>query len=153
MPSVLIRKLLRDMSRNRVQFIALSITVMVGVAFYSSLVTAMNNLVRSCDYAYEQLRFAAFSIVFGPAPRTVLDDLMKIDNVKSLEGRLVTNIGIYINEDRQIPGLAIGINSMHKLTVNDVKGESGRYFNPEEGEHVCSSGTLPMRTVIRRETT
>jgi len=42
------------------------------------------------------------------------------------------NIGIYINKNRQIAGLAVGINSTHRPTVNDVKVESGRFFIPNE---------------------
>jgi len=126
--SVLTRKLFRDILRHKIQFFALTITVFIGVCFYSSLVIAMNNLTRSYNYAYEQLNFADFTVLLNPTPQTVLHKLKKVDNVKNVKGRIVINIGIYINESRQISGLAIGISSTRRPTVNNIQIESGRYF-------------------------
>jgi len=96
----------------------------------------MNNLTRSYNYAYEQLNFADFTVLLNLTPQTVLHKLKKVDNVKNVEGRIVINIGIYINENRQISRLAIGISSTRRSIVNNIQIESGRYFFSNES-NVC----------------
>ncbi len=131
-PRILAKKLWRDIQAYRAQFIALCTIVALGVLVYSSLVIAMESLNRSYSYAYEELRFADFTITLNPVHEDIISQLKDIDNVKDIEGRLVVNIGVYISESRQIPGVAIGINSSKHPTVNDIKVERGRYFYPGE---------------------
>ena len=134
--SVLARKFIRDISRNKLQFGAAILTVFLGVALYSSLVMAMDNLNRSYEYAYDRLNYADFTVYLQPTPISVLDRLKSIDNVDELEGRVSSGIGIYINSSRQIVGLAIGLNTSRRPRVNGVKIEDGRYFHSGEW-NVC----------------
>jgi len=122
----------RDILRHKVQFFAITVTVLIGVSFYSTLIIAMNNLVNSYNYVYEQLHYADFTVLLNPTPQKVVRELKEVENVENVEGRITLNIGIYINGTRQIAGLATGINSTHQPTVNNVKIESGRYFRPDE---------------------
>lgn len=134
--SVLTKKLLRDIKARKIQFSAIILTLLIGVAFYSSLNISMDCLTTSYDYAYDFLNYADFTVYLHSAPISVLHELKNIDNVENVEGRLSIGIGIHINETRQIAGLAIGINSTHRPTVNNVKIETGRYFYPNE-TNVC----------------
>ena len=130
------KKLFRDILSRKAQFVVLCITVMLGVMIYSTLTMATRNLKASYQYAYDELHYADFTVYLEIAPESIVKQLEKIENIKHVEPRLTANIGIEVSSDRQIAGLALGINSSRRLTVNDIEILDGSYFSANDSD-VC----------------
>lgn len=128
------RKMLRDIMKYKSQFIAIFVTIVLGMASFISFFTAAESLNKSYTLVYEKLKYEDFEVVFNFAPESVIRNVSRISNIKAVEGRLEAETGIYINERLQIGGLAIGINSTARPRVNDLEIIDGSYFQSNESE-------------------
>jgi putative ABC transport system permease protein len=124
---------IRDIMARRFQFGALAIIIALGIAIFVSMTVAFNNAERSYDRTYERTRFADFSMEVKAAPESVIDEVGQLANVKAVEGRLVMDTGLQVDEERLVQARLIGLPTERRAAVNDVIVESGRYFQPDEG--------------------
>ena len=61
----LTRKLLRDLRRHRAQFVAVTVTIFLGVTIYAASYDSFQNLQASYDATATDYRFANLTIVGG----------------------------------------------------------------------------------------
>ena len=62
------RKLWRELVRSKWQFIAVGVTVMLGIGFFHGSLVSYGNLGRSYDYTYERLAFGDGGVRMAGAP-------------------------------------------------------------------------------------
>jgi len=127
---------IRDIMARRFQFGALAIIIALGIAIFVSMTVAFSNAERSYDRTYERTRFADFSVEVKAAPESVIDEVGRLANVKAVEGRVVMDTGLQVDENRLVQARLIGLPVDRRAAVNDVIVESGRYFQPEERDVV-----------------
>jgi putative ABC transport system permease protein len=127
---------LRDIMARRFQFGALGIIIALGIAIFVSMTVAFNNAERSYDRTYEATHFADFSVEVNAAPESVVDEVRQLENVEAVEGRVVMDTGLKVDENRLVQARLIGLPADRRPAVNDVIVESGRYFQPDETDVV-----------------
>jgi putative ABC transport system permease protein len=128
---------IRDIMARRFQFGALAIIIALGIAIFVSMTVAFNNAERSYDRTYEATHFADFTVEVNAAPESVVDEVrQEVDNVEAVEGRVVMDTGLKVDENRLVQARLIGLPADRRSTVNDVIVESGRYFEAGERDVV-----------------
>lgn len=130
---------IRDIVARRFQFGALAIIIALGIAIFVSMTVAFNNAGRSYDRTYKETHFADFSVEVTRAPESVVEQVRQLANVKAVEGRVVMDTGLPVDENRLVQARLIGLPADRRAAVNDVIVESGRYFQPDE-----SAVVLPL---------
>ena len=61
----LTRKLFRDIGRHRAQFIAVMVTVFLGVTIFAATYDSYQNLVTSYETTFSEFRFANLTVAGG----------------------------------------------------------------------------------------
>jgi len=130
---------IRDIMARRFQFGALAIIIVLGIAIFVSMTVAFNNAERSYDRTYEATHFADFSVEVTQAPESAVEEVRRLPNVEAVEGRVVVDTGLRLDENRLVQARLIGVPTDRRPAVNDVIVESGRYF--EAGERAV---VLPL---------
>ncbi len=123
---------LRDIMARRFQFGALAIIIALGIAIFVSMTVAFTNAERSYDRTYEATHFADFSVKVTQAPESVVEEVRQLANVEAVEGRVVMDTGLPVDENRLVQARLIGLPADRRAAVNDVIVESGRYFEADE---------------------
>lgn len=122
-------KNIREMKARKAQFGALIVLVALGISTYVSFITGYINLSVSTEYAYDQLKFEDFSVKVIRAPKSITHKIQAVRGVEAVEGRLIVDTGLYINDDEQVQARIISIPTEQRPMVNDLLVFSGRYLS------------------------
>ena len=76
----------RDIRRQRGQFIAVAVTIGLGVMLFASTYDAYRNLESSYNFTYDRLNFADITVVGGD--EGFVDEATEIEGVETTESRL-----------------------------------------------------------------
>lgn len=125
MKSTLLRKAIRDISKRKIQFLALAVILVLGIVSYVGTLTAYKNLYRSYRYAYRQLSFADYTVQTLEAPQQISAKLKEISGVRYVEERLILEGSIRIENNKYLRSRLIGINTERPLKVNKLKITEG----------------------------
>ena len=120
------RKLWRDIGRHKPQFIAITITIFLGVAIFGAAWDSYTNLVASYDQTAIDYRFANLTIAGGDteAIAELVDDN---PSVESFETRTTVDVPFRV-EDTKLLGRAVGIPTGEQPSVNRLDLSSGTYL-------------------------
>lgn len=131
--SPLTQKLLRDVGRHRAQFIAVAVTMFLGVTLFGASYDSFQNLTASYDTTATEFRFANL-IVSGGDVSAYAERVASIEGVESVETRTVLDIPLEA-EDTKLLGRIVGLPAGSQPEVNQVKILEGSYFeeSPDEG--------------------
>ncbi|HEX6128690.1 MAG TPA: FtsX-like permease family protein [Candidatus Limnocylindria bacterium] len=132
--SLLERKLARDVGRHRWQFVAILVTVFLGVALFAASYDAYSNLQTSYDTLFERTRFAAFTAEGGD-PDEVAAALRQVPGVAAVEARRVADLPFRVG-DRTLVGRLVGARRDPAPAVNEVLLLSGDRPGAEEASDV-----------------
>jgi putative ABC transport system permease protein len=126
--SMLWRKLLRDLLRDRWQYLSISVMVLLGVGFLLAASSVYANLRDSYDESYRRLEFEDFGIAFHAAPERVVERVRRIPGVRAAEGRLVEDVAIELpgRTTKKLVGRMISLPPGRELSVNRLKRVQGR---------------------------
>ncbi len=124
------RKLVRDISGSRGLFLAVTAVIFLGVTFFGATFTGYQNLKSSYDYSYDVLNFADFTIKVVEAPPETADELRAIAGVEAVTARANIDMALVLpgDEGKRVLARVISLPSDGRAEVNDVKIESGSYF-------------------------
>ncbi|MBS1702685.1 MAG: ABC transporter permease [Armatimonadetes bacterium] len=126
--SILTRKLVRDWIASGWQYIAITVTVMLGITFFNAAYSAYVNLDSSYSGSYRQLRFEDFGVSFNAAPRRVAERIQKVPGVAAVEARLVEDVGLELPNrgNLKLVGRLISVPAGRPATVDDLNIVEGR---------------------------
>ena len=127
--SVLNRKIIRDLLRNKHQFLAIFLTIIFGNLCFVSFATSAESLKATYNKVFEEYNFEDFEVWTKPAPISIIREISNLDNIKCAEWRIDIDAGFYLNKSHIINGLVIGLNSSREPEINKLKILSGSYFN------------------------
>ena len=99
---VLNKKLLRDLWRQKSQFISALIIVILGVMFYSGLNSAYLNLERASERYYEENRFAHLWVNVLRVPENMVEKVQGLPFVEMAAGRVVEDFNIEISDQNAV---------------------------------------------------
>lgn len=128
---VLNKKLLRDLWKNKGQFLSALIIVIIGVMFYSSLNSAYRNLEGASQKYYEENRFADLWVSVLKAPENMEERIGGLPFVERATGRIIEDVNLEIGGESAV----IRLNTLpdeREEIVNDVVIRTGRYFSQAE---------------------
>lgn len=119
---VLLRKLRRDMWRQRWQFLATAAVIAIGVAVYVAATDAYANLQRSFDRAYAA-QMLPDAVLSGPQVDGLCDTALPGDPI--IETRQQGDVGVRIN-GHSLFGRAVAVPVHAQPTVSQLALRSGR---------------------------
>lgn len=128
---ILNKKLLRDLWKNKGQFISALLIVIIGVMFYSGLNSAYRNLDGASEKYYEENHFADLWVSVLRAPENVEEKVKKLPFVEMATGRVVEDVNIEIGDQNAVVRLNTLPEEQEDI-VNDIFIRSGRYFTDDE---------------------
>ncbi len=128
------RKLVRDLATSKGLFVAVTAVIFLGVTFFGASFLGYQNLRSSYDYTYETLHFADFTIRVVEAPAETLEELEAIPGVTAVTSRMNSDFSLTLpgTDEKRMVSRVISLPSDSRPAVNDIKVESGSYF--QEGD-------------------
>ncbi len=137
------RKLLRDLRELWAQGLAIALVLAAGVA----TVVLGNGAYRSLDETratyYERYRFADLFATAKRFPRSVVDQIAKIDGVTVAEGRIEQSAVLDIDGFNQpATGRILSLPPDRGLRLNELVMKSGRLPNGQKDSEVIISDTF-----------
>lgn len=121
------RKLLRDIGRHRAQFVAITITIFLGVTIFGASYDSFQNLKASYETTATEYRFANLTTSGGDTA-AIAAAAGATTNVESVETRTSVDIPLRVG-DTKLLGRTIGIPVGDQPTVNQLKVLSGTYLD------------------------
>ena len=122
-------KLWRDIARQKWQFTALILIILLGVLSYGGMMGMIDDVEESLDRTLNELRFQDFVVtVEGTVPESMVQEVAGLGNVQAAMGRLVMDTGLYIREDNQVHARLVGMPPVAQPAVNQLYVEQGRYL-------------------------
>jgi putative ABC transport system permease protein len=134
MVSPLTRKLRRDIARHKAQFIAVAITMFLGVTLFAASYDSFQNLQASYSETHTEFRFANLTIAGGDVA-AVANDVSSIDGVESAQLRTVLDVPLQADGTKLL-GRVVGLPSADQPTVNQVQVAEGRYLDASRPDAV-----------------
>ena len=121
------RKLFRDLGRHRAQFIAIAVTMFLGVTIFAATYDSFRNLQASYAATATEFRFANLTVVGGDVDLFAAE-AATVDGVASVELRASLDVPFQVG-DAKLLGRMIGLPSDSQPAVNQVEVLSGGYFD------------------------
>ncbi len=127
-------KLRRDILKQKWQFAALALIILLGVLGYGGMIGVMGDVKNSLHHTLDKLAFQDFQVALdGTAPAQVVDKVAALDNVKAVAGRLIVDTGMEQQEGHPVHARLIGMPTAAQPAVNQLYMSAGRYFEPQDG--------------------
>lgn len=124
--SNLSRKRRRDMRRQRWQFLAVGVTVVIGVMMYAATYDSYLNLTASYEQTYERLAFADMTIAGGD--EALPNTIEAIPGVQTVTVRHTADLPITIG-DHTLRGRMIGTPTSGQPEINKLGIQDGQYLS------------------------
>lgn len=125
------RKLLRTIKTTFGQFIALTLIVLCGVAFYCGISSALSKIIISQKVFYQRTNFADYYFEFVQAPESISERVEKVPGVVYAQGRIQKDVKVSSSTNSEDTARLIGYDLNRKNIINIAELISGRWFNPE----------------------
>lgn len=126
MVSPLVRKLWRDIARHKPQFIAITITIFLGVTIFGASYDSFQNLTASYETTATQYRFANLTISGGDS-NAIAQSVVAESGVDSVQIRTVGEIPFRV-DDTKLLGRVVGMPADAQPAVNKVEVLAGGYL-------------------------
>ncbi|MBU1942874.1 MAG: FtsX-like permease family protein [Actinobacteria bacterium] len=128
-------KLVREIMRAKVRFIAITFVVAIGVMIFIASSMSYRNLKTSYLYTYEKLNFADFRVKSENIPRYIVDRVSDINGVTMITPRVRVDDSFSLPDGKHLVGRVTGLPTQ-KPIVDDLLLKEGRYFEPGD-KMVC----------------
>ena len=119
----------RDIRRQRGQFIAVAVTIGLGVMLFASTYDAYRNLESSYNFTYDRLNFADITVVGGD--EGFVDEATEIEGVETTESRTQADIPMRVDGDAFL-GRVVGYPPDGQPQVNKIDVTEGEYLDPDD---------------------
>jgi putative ABC transport system permease protein len=126
MVSTLNRKLWRDIRRHRAQFIAVVVTVFLGVTMFVASYDSYLNLDASYQATFTEYRFANVTYVGGDV-EALAGSVAVVEGVESVAVRTVADHPLQIGGVKML-GRVVGVPADQQADVNQLKVLEGSYL-------------------------
>ena len=123
-------KLLRQILRNKGQFLAAASVIMVGVTVYLSMSTSYYNMRTSQENFYRENQFADYYFQVVKAPRGVVKQVQEVAGVKKAVGRIMLDLPVLKDGDDRASARLITYSRSTEDNLNCLSLLQGRNFSP-----------------------
>jgi putative ABC transport system permease protein len=140
MPSLLNRKLWRDVLRMRSQVFAIVLVVACGIALLATNFTAFRALQQAQADYYRAYRFAEIFVSVKRAPESLLSRIRTIPGVEDAEARIVEELTLDVaGLDAPAAARAVSIPDDREPLLNRLHLRRGRYIEPGKLDEILIS--------------
>lgn len=130
-PTMLNRKLKRDLWHIRGQIVAIAFVIACGVATLVVGLGTVQSLQETRDAYYERYRFAHIFAHMKRVPKSLLLDIAEVPGVARVDGRIVHDVILDIPNMREpARGRVVTLPDRNKLPLNDLVVRVGRLPRP-----------------------
>ena len=140
--SILGRTLWRDARAHAGQFIALTVTVALGVALFGASYDAFGSLTASYRGLYDRLAMADLIATGGPAGQ-IADEGRRLDGVAAASARTVGETAMKVGDHRQ-DGRIVGLPADGNPAVDKVMVLSGSGLDPTRSDQALVEQQLAV---------
>lgn len=126
--SALRTKARRDMRRHRASFLAIALTIFLGVTLFGASYDAYRNLDASYARAFTEYRFANL-LVSGGATRRLAREARRAPGVAHVQARVQADLPMQVGRDKFL-GRVVGLPAGRQPSVNQAEMRSGSYLLP-----------------------
>ncbi len=134
MVTPLTRKLWRDTSRHRPQFIAIAVTMFLGVTLFAASYDSFQNLEASYAATHTEFRFANLAVSGGDV-RTLAAEATNTPGVAGAQLRSVVDVPLQVGNAKLL-GRVVGLPADAQPEVNRVAVIDGAYLDPAKSDAV-----------------
>ncbi len=117
--NMLRKKMLRDIRKNKSQFITIILMVAIGVMVYAGINAYMKGMQTTADNFYTDYNLQDLNVLGNNFKKTDLEEIKSLDNVLDAELKLVLNMNDANNDDKSYLVSIIESNNISKFYVND----------------------------------
>ncbi len=135
---MLLRKMLRDMWNHKGTYLASMALVIVGILLYNMFSMLYYSFTYSLDKYYDDYHFADASLKVAGMPENVVDDIIRITEVKDATGRLEKRVRL-LDEDREVIFQFMSYDADDENRLNDIELLGGRMPDPNEAEIIMGN--------------
>ncbi len=139
MVRLLFRKLRRDVRAQRAQFVAVMVTLGIGIVLFGASYDAFQNLQASYDRLFVDLRFASLWVTGGDAPQ-ITQAAQGDPDVSAVATRSVADVSFRIaaagGGEHKLFGSVVGMPAAGQPAVNRVLVQDGGYLDPAKPDGV-----------------
>lgn len=121
-------KLRRDVKRQRGAFLAITVTLFLGVTLFAASFDAFRNLNTSYERAFTEYRFANLTVSGGEVDRLSAWARQQ-PGVEAIQARTQADLPFTIGRDKPL-GRVIGLPANRQPAVNRVDIQRGTYLDP-----------------------
>lgn len=123
------KRLLRTIRQSKGQFISLSSVIIVTLIVYVSFSMVADQLNNSIHQYYDETNFAHIFVDVNRVPGNAVDDLLSIDGVNKVQGRVVSDVPLRVEDPNEkvnvrivsVPSSEDQINSLFVLSGDKLK--------------------------------
>jgi putative ABC transport system permease protein len=144
------RKLFRDLWARKGSFLTLVMIVTIGVACHVSMASVWNDLDGARQRYYSSYRLADFWVDLERAPASVLDEVRRLPNVASVEGRV--SLGVLLDLpslSEPVTGTVISVPFLRTPVLNDLHLRTGTWFSRRDAAHAIVNHSFAVANGIR----
>lgn len=113
------KKMLRDIRKNKSQFITIILMVAIGVMVYAGINAYMKGMQTTADNFYTDYNLQDLNVLGNNFKKTDLEEIKSLDNVLDAELKLVLNMNDANNDDKSYLVSVIESNNISKFYVKD----------------------------------
>ncbi len=118
----------RDMRRQRGSFLAIAVTIFLGVALFGASHDAYRNLDSSYRRSFVEYRFADLTVSGGDIGR-LAREAHETPGVAAVQPRVQADLPLHVGRDKFL-GRVVGLPTGGQPAVDRVEVESGTYLQP-----------------------
>jgi len=120
----------RDIVRQRSSFLAIAVTIFLGVTLFGASYDAYRNLNSSYETAFTRFHFANLTVTGGRSGE-IAAAARGESGVEAVQARVQEDLPLHAGRDKLL-GRVVGLPPGHQPSVNQVDVESGSYLDPAE---------------------
>ncbi len=120
----------RDMRRQRGAFLAIAVTIFLGVTLFGASYDAYRNLDASYRRAFTDYRFANLVVTGGSTGR-IAREVRGTAGVESVQARVQADLPLRVGSDKFL-GRVVGLPAAHQPVVDQVEVSGGSYLSPSD---------------------
>lgn len=132
---ILRRKARRDIGRQKWQFAAVILTIVLGVMLFAASYDSFRNLTASYQQTYTKLAFADLTISGGDQS-TISADASSTSGVAEVQTRVQADIPFEVDKTSKLIGRVVGLPADDQPSVNKVQVLEGSYLDPSKPDGV-----------------
>ena len=113
------KKMIRDVLKNKSQFITILLMVMVGVMVYAGIEAYMDGMTDTANRFYTKNNLPDVNVIGTSFTKDDLNDIKSIDNVVDAERKLTLTMNDSKDNDKSYLVIVIEENNISKFYVKD----------------------------------